>query len=81
MASAKMAPPASDTLNLTPAQQKTARDGLYTSALNQKTPAGFNATVGTVIRGIVISAPVSAKAANDVPALKRYKFAMAQKSL
>ena len=78
---ATMAPPARDTLNLTSAQQKLAWDNLYTGALNQKAPAGFTATIGAVVPHGVTSAPVTAKAASDVPALKPYKFAMVQRKL
>ncbi len=76
-----MAPLASDTLNLTPAQQKMAWDDLYTGALNQKPPTGFDATVGAVIPSTVTAVPVTAKAAGDVPALKPYNFAMLQRKL
>jgi len=37
----KMAPPASDTLSLISAQQKTAWKDLYTGSLNQKAPANL----------------------------------------
>jgi hypothetical protein len=77
----KMAPPASDSLNLTDAQQKTAWTDLYTGVLNQTTPPGFNATVGAVVPSSVATAAVTEKAATDVPALAPYKFAMLQKKL
>ena len=73
---ATMARLARDALNLTSAQQKTAWNDLFTGALNQKTPSGFNATIGAVVLYSVTSAPVTAKAASDVPVLKPYKFAM-----
>lgn len=79
--SAKMAPPASDTLVLSTAQQKTAWDDLYTGALSQKTPLGFNAAVGATVPSNIVTAPVPAKAVGDVPALKPYKFAMLRKKL
>jgi len=79
--SAKMSPQASDSLTLTNAQQKTAWNDLYTRSLNQKTPSGFNATVGALVPNSVITAPVTSKAASDVPALKPYNFAMLQKKL
>ncbi len=78
---AKMSPQASDSLTLTNAQQKTAWNDLYTRSLNQKTPSGFNATVGALVPNSVITAPVTSKAASDVPALKPYNFAMLQKKL
>jgi hypothetical protein len=80
-ASTKMAPPASDTLTLTQAEQKKAWDDLYTPSLNQRTPSGFQAAVGAVVPNDVVTAPVTARAAGDVPALKPYKFAMVQKKL
>jgi hypothetical protein len=80
-ASTKMAPPASDTLTLTSAQRKKAWDDLYTGTLNQKTPSGFEATVGAALPSTIVSAPVTARAAGDVPPLKPYKFAMVQKKL
>jgi hypothetical protein len=79
--SPKMAPLASDTLTLSTAQQKTAWNDLYTGALNQKTPSGFSATIGAIVPHNIVTAPVTAKAANDVPALKPYKFAMVEKKL
>jgi hypothetical protein len=81
MASTKMAPPAGDALTLTQAEQKKAWDDLYTPSLNQKTPSGFQATVGATVPNDVVTAPVTARAAGDVPALKPYKFAMVQKKL
>ena len=80
-ASTKMAPPASDTLTLSSAQRKKAWNDLYTGMLNQKTPAGFTATVGSPLPSNVVTAPVTARAAGDVPVLKPYKFAMVQKKL
>lgn len=72
----KMAPPVSDTLSLSSAQQKTAWKDLYTGSLNQKAPAGFNAVTGAVVPNTVTTAPVTSKAASDVPALRPYHFAM-----
>jgi hypothetical protein len=70
-----------DTLTLSQAQQKTAWQDLYTGALNQPTPAGFDATVGAAVPNSVATAPVTAKAASDVPALRPYSFAMLQNKL
>jgi hypothetical protein len=78
---AKMAPLASDALTLSTAQRKAAWNDLYTGALNQKTPSGFNAIVGATVPHGIVTAPVTAKAASDVPALGPYKFAMVQKKL
>ena len=80
MENGKMASQASDQPNLTPKQQTTAWDDLYTDVLNQKTPSGFKAIVGAASPTIT-SAPVTTKAANDVPALKPYKFAMMEHKL
>ena len=76
-----MSPPAKDTLMLSNAQQKTAWHDLYTKSLNQTAPSGFGAAVGAVVPKSVITAPMPAKAASDVPALKPYNFAMLQKKL
>jgi len=76
-----MSHPAKDTLTLSNAQQKTAWHDLYTKSLNQTAPSGFDAAVGAVVPNSVTTAPVPAKAASDVPALKPYRFAMLQKKL
>jgi sulfite exporter TauE/SafE len=80
-AATKMAPPTADTLTLTSAQQKTVWKDLYVGSHAQKTPVGFNATIGAVVPGSVTTAPMTSKAASDVPALKPYHFAMLQKKL
>ncbi|MGB7175913.1 MAG: DUF1236 domain-containing protein [Xanthobacteraceae bacterium] len=72
---------ASDTLNLTSTQQKTAWDDLYMPSLNQKAPSGFNLTVGAVIPNGVTTAAVPSKAAQAVPSLRPYDFAMVQGKL
>lgn len=76
-----MSPPAKDRLTLSNAQQKAAWRDLYTKALSQSAPSGFEAAVGAVVPNGVTTAPVPAKAASDVPALKPYNFAMLQKKL
>ena len=65
-ATAKMAPPASDSLSLSAPQQHAAWNDLYVRSLNQETPAGFDATVGAVVPDSVSVAPVTIKAASDV---------------
>ena len=70
-----------DSLKLTAAQRKRAWHDLYVNSLNQKTPAGFNATAGAVVPDSVQTAPVTDRAASDVPALRPYNFAMLQKKL
>jgi hypothetical protein len=72
---------ATDTLNLTSTQQKTAWKDLTTPMLSQKAPAGFSATVGAMVPKSVTTAPMPTKAASDIPALKPYDFAMVQKKL
>ncbi len=78
---ANMAPTASDTLSLSSTQQKTAWKDLYTVSLNQKAPSGFSAVTGAVVPNTVTTAPITSKAASDVPALKPYNFAMLQHKL
>lgn len=70
-----------DTLSPSSTQQQTAWKDLYVGLLNQATPSGFHAVVGTVVPNGVATAPMTGKAASDVPALKPYKFAMLQKKL
>jgi hypothetical protein len=72
---------ASDMLNLTSTQQKTAWQDLTTPMLSQNAPSGFSAIVGATVPKSVTTAPVPPKAASDVPALKPYDFAMVQKKL
>lgn len=74
-------PPASDLLTLSSAQQKTAWSDLYMGSLSQKAPAGFTATAGAVLPKSVTAAPVTAKAARAVPALRPYDFATVRKKL
>lgn len=71
----------SDTLTLSDAQRKTAWQDLYMESLNQNTPPGFDAVVGATVPNTIVIAPVTAQAGGDVPALKRYAFAMVQKKL
>jgi hypothetical protein len=77
----KMAPLASDTLSLSSTQRKAAWKDLYTGSLNQKAPAGFSAVTGAVMLNTVTTAPITSKAASDVPALRPYSFAMLQHKL
>lgn len=78
---AKISPPAKDTLTLSNAQQQLAWKDLYTNFLNQTAPAGFDASVGAAVPNSVTTAPVTDRAASDVPALKPYSFAMLQNKL
>ena len=72
---------ASDTLSLNSTQQKTAWNDLYMPSLNQKAPSGFHAIVGDVVPNSVTTAPVTNKAAQAVPSLMPYDFAMVQNKL
>ena len=74
--STTMAQPASDTLSLTSAQQKTVWNDLHGQATEQKAPSGFNATIGAIVPSTVKTEPVPSKAATSVPALKSFNFAM-----
>src|SRR5689334_433993 len=67
-----MARPAGDTLSLSSTQQQTAWRDLYMGSLNQKPPAGFDAKPGAVLPNSITTAPVTSKAASDVPALKPF---------
>ena len=49
--------------------------------LEQEAPAGFSAVAGAVVPNSVTTAPITSKAASDVPALKPYHFAMLQHKL
>jgi hypothetical protein len=71
-----MARTASDTLSLSSTQQQTAWKDLYMGSLNQKPPAGFDVKEGAVLPRDIATAPVTSKAATDVPALKPFDFAM-----
>jgi len=73
--------PATDSLSLTAAQQKTAWNDLNKQQSSQKAPAGFNAAQGSAVpKSLTISA-VTTKAARDVNALRPYDFAMVQGKL
>ena len=70
-----------DMLTLSDAQQKTAWQDLYMDSLNQNTPPGFDLVVGATVPNTIVTAPVTAQAGSDIPALKPYSFAMVQKKL
>jgi hypothetical protein len=74
--SSTVARPASDTLSLSSTQQQTAWKDLYMGSLNQKTPPGFDVQEGAVLPRDIATAPVTTKAASDVPELKPFDFAM-----
>ena len=69
---------ARDTLSLSSTQQKKAWHDLYMGPWSQSGPSGFNPVVGAVLPKGVVTAPITKKAARDVPALKPYDFSLAQ---
>jgi len=71
----------SDSLSLSSTQQKTAWKDLSMPSLNQAAPSGFAVKVGTIVPKSVTTAPVNTQAAEAVPALKPYHFAIVQKKL
>jgi hypothetical protein len=72
---------ASDMLNLTTTQQKSAWNDLNGQATHQTAPSGFQPIVGAVVPSTVKIQPVPNKAASDIPSLKPYDFAMVQGKL
>jgi hypothetical protein len=80
-ASAAVGPRASDTLNLSPTQQKTAWNDINKQASNQTAPADFNAMPGAVVPSVLKISSVPSKAARDVPSLRPYDFAIVQGKL
>jgi hypothetical protein len=71
-----MAP--SDTLNLSGTQQKEIWKDISRHASNQTAPSDFSAAVGTAIPSTLSTYPLPRQAARDVPAVKPYRYAMAQ---
>jgi hypothetical protein len=80
-ASAAVGPRASDTLDLSATQQKTAWNDINKQASNQTAPADFNATPGVVVPSALKISSVPSRAARDVPSLRPYDFAMVQGKL
>ena len=66
--SANAAAQSGDALTLSEAQRKMAWQDLYMDSLNQNTPPGFDAVVGTTVPNTIVIAPVTAQAGSDVPA-------------
>ncbi len=79
--SARMPQPLSDTLDLTATQRTKAWNDLQKQATEQKTPSSFEPTVGSAVPSTIKIEPVPSKAANDVPSLKSYDFAMTEGKL
>ncbi|UFX44117.1 DUF1236 domain-containing protein [Bradyrhizobium sp. 41S5] len=72
---------ASDTLQLTDAQQKSIWNDVSRHASNQTAPTGFDATVGTAVPSAVSTYPLPRQARRDVPAVRPYRYAMMQDKL
>jgi hypothetical protein len=73
-----MSRPAGDTLNLSSTQRTTAWNDLHSQATKQTAPAGFSATMGSVVPSTMKLQPIPEKTAKDVPSLKPYDFAVMQ---
>jgi hypothetical protein len=71
----------SDMLSLPTSQQRIAWRDLHMNLPDQKGPPGFTVKIGAVVPNSVSTAPVTAKAASDVPTLKPYRFAMLRSNL
>jgi hypothetical protein len=67
---------ATDTVVLSKQQQKDAWQDIKALATKQKAPAGFTATVGTVVPSKLDTHPVPVSTANKVPVLRPYQYAM-----
>jgi len=74
--SAMMAGQASDTLNLTNTQRKTAWNDLKPGATKQTMPHGYTATVGAAVPTSFKLEPIPSKTAQAIPSLRPYDFAM-----
>jgi len=70
-----MAMTASDSLNLTAAQQKTAWNDLNKQASNQTAPSDFSATAGSKVPATVTINPIPTRTASAVSQLRPYDFA------
>ncbi|MGY4476981.1 DUF1236 domain-containing protein [Bradyrhizobium sp. USDA 3364] len=69
---------ASDTLQLSDAQQKSIWNDVSSHASNQTAPSGFDATVGAAVPSNVSTHPLPRQARRDVPAVRPYRYAMMQ---
>ena len=67
---------ATDTVVLSKQQRKDAWQDIKALATKQKAPAGFTATVGTVIPSKLDTHPVPVSTANKVPVLRPFQYAM-----
>ena len=69
-------PAAKDSLSLTAQQQKMAWQDISKQAAKVKAPTGFTAKVGMVVPSTIATKPVPVSTSNDVPALRRYDYAL-----
>jgi hypothetical protein len=74
-AATTMAPKASDMLDLSAAQQKTAWNDINKTATDQTAPASFTAMKGQTVPSALKIEQVPRQAVRDVPALGAYDFA------
>jgi hypothetical protein len=74
-AATTMAPKASDMLNLSATQQKTAWKDINKAATDQTAPSSFTAMKGQTVPSALKIEQVPRQAARDVPALGAYDFA------
>jgi len=63
-------------LSLPGEQQRTAFDAIRQQGTSEKAPAGFNAEVGAVVPNTIATHPIPVSAANDVPKLWPYSYAL-----
>jgi hypothetical protein len=76
-----LSPTAADSLSLSRIQQKVAWADLSGQATDQSPPAGFKIIAGSTAPSSVTLKNITKKAADDVPALRRYDFAIVQGKL
>jgi hypothetical protein len=72
---------ASDSLSLTGSQQKSAWNAISKQARIQTLPSSFSPAKGSVVPSDVTLQPVPVEAANQVPKLRPYDYAMAQNKI
>jgi hypothetical protein len=63
-------------LSLPGEQQRTAFDAIRQQAMIEKAPAWFTAKVGAVVPNTIATHPIPVSAANDVPKLWPYSYAL-----
>lgn len=65
-----------DTLSLSTKQQQTAWQQISKFGVKQKAPSGFTAAVGAAVPSGMTTNPVPVTAANKVPKLRPYRYAL-----